>query len=120
MGVRRGEPVERPAPWDFIFGDLRAAKGWEQLCRAAPGPADEAWVAITSHPTRTDQRQHQLKGALATGRYDGSALPQWQYEVTGAGRVWYLVDVASRRLVLTHAGPGHPSETDRGKVRRKR
>lgn len=116
----RGGEVERPNPWTFIYGDLQAAKGWEQLCKSAPGPADAAWVAITSNPTHTDQRQHRLKGNLKNGKHKGEELPQWQYEVTGAGRVWYLVDEKNRLLVLTQAGPGHPGATDRGKQRRKR
>lgn len=116
----RDDAVERPNPWEFVYGDLQAAKGWEQLCKAAPGPTDAAWVAITSNPTNTDQRQHRLKGNLAVGKYKGETLPQWQYEVTGGGRVWYLMDESNRRLVLTQAGPGHPGATDRKKVRRKR
>jgi len=119
MAAKRVDHVARPHPWRFIFGDLAAAKEWEQLCAAFPAAADGAWVAITSNPTHTDQRQHQLKGRLAIGRYQGIELPQWQYEATGAGRVWYLVDASRRTLVMTHAGPGHPSETDRGKTRRR-
>lgn len=120
MSPGRGDKVERPNPWEFLYGDLAAAKGWEKLRKAAPGPVDTAWVAITSDPTRTDQRQHRLKGALASARYQGQGLDQWQYEVTGGARVWYLVDPENRRLIMTHAGPGHPGATDRGKVRRKR
>lgn len=117
MSGKRGDPVERPDPWEFVFGDLKAAKGWETLRRAAPGPLDHAWMAITSDPTRTDGRQHQLKGNLGTGTVEGVSLPQWQYEVTGGGRLWYLVDAKNRRLYLSHAGTGHPKATDKG-VRR--
>jgi hypothetical protein len=39
-------------------------------------------------------------------------LPQWQYEVTGGGRVWYLVDDRLRRVYLTYAGTGHPKSTE--------
>lgn len=116
----RGDDVPRPRPWKFIFGDRAAAKSWEQVCAVATNAADEAWVAITSDPCRTNHRQHQLKGALSKGKYQGRELPQWQYEVTGAGRVWYLVDVEERLLVLTQAGTGHPGATDKGKQRRRR
>lgn len=75
--------------------------------------ADQAWVAITSEPRRTDGRQHQLKGNLSTGSYRGETLPQWQFEATGGGRAWYLVDEANRLLVLTQAGTGHPKATDK-------
>jgi len=43
----------------------------------------------------------------------GSALEQWQYEVTGGGRIWYAIDDARRTLWLTRAGAGHPKETDK-------
>lgn len=119
MTRRRGDAVDRPVPWTFVFGDLTAAKGWEELVRAVPNAADQAWVAITSQPKRTDGRQHQLKGNLSTGSYRGETLPQWQFEATGGGRAWYLVDEANRLLVLTQAGTGHPKATDK-KVRRKR
>lgn len=44
--------------------------------------------------------------------HGGRALPQWQFEVTGGGRAWYLVDHESRICWLKHAGTGHPKETD--------
>ncbi len=114
----RGAPVERPNPWTFLFGDLTASKGWEELKRAAPNSADQAWVAITSDPRRTDHRQHQLKGSLGTANHKGHVLPQWQYECTGGGRVWYAIDESERTLVMTHAGTAHPKQTD--KPRRKK
>lgn len=77
MSPGRGDEVKRPNLWGFLFGDLAAAKGWEKLRKAATGPVDTAWVAITSVPTRTDQRQHRLKGALAAARYQGRELDQW-------------------------------------------
>lgn len=39
-------------------------------------------------------------------------MEQWQYEVTGGGRVWYLVDTSGRTLWLRHAGLGHPKATE--------
>lgn len=113
MSAKRGDAVERPNPWEFVFKDLDAAKGWAELVRASPAATDQAWVAVTSDPKRTDARQHQLKGkVLSTGSYQGAAMAQWQYEVTGAGRIWYLIDEQNRRLVLSHAGTGHPKATD--------
>lgn len=115
---KRGSEVLRPQPWEFVFGDLRAAKGWAALCATAANAADDAWVAITSDPTRTDHRQHRLKGQLGSGFYRGAVLPQWQYEATGASRIWYLVDKGRRLLVMTAATTGHPTATDQGKTRR--
>jgi hypothetical protein len=56
-------------------------------------------------------RQHQLKGSLGTGTFDGRSLPRRQYEVTGGGRIWYLVDAERRTVWLQVAGTGHPAAT---------
>jgi hypothetical protein len=42
----------------------------------------------------------------------GRVLEQWQYEVTGAGRLWYCIDDDRRTVWLTLAMVGHPKETD--------
>lgn len=42
---------------------------------------------------RTD-RQHPLKGTLGTRTVNGEDMEQWQYEVTGGGRLWYVIEVA--------------------------
>ncbi|WP_218002952.1 hypothetical protein [Nocardia asiatica] len=43
----------------------------------------------------------------------GVELEQWQYEITGGGRIWYAIDDADRILYLTLAGTGHPRQTER-------
>jgi hypothetical protein len=63
-------------------------------------------------PNPATERQHQLKGKLSTDMYGGKALPQWQYEVTGGGRIWYLVDYDTRTCWLKFASPRHPKATD--------
>jgi hypothetical protein len=50
---------------------------------------------------------------LASKAHDGKVLEQWQYEITGAGRVWFLIDEANRRVLLVEVTLGHPSKTDR-------
>lgn len=39
-------------------------------------------------------------------------LERWQYEVTGGGRVWYLIDDDNRTAWLIYAGTAHPKATD--------
>jgi len=57
--------------------------GWEELSRAAPGPAWEAWVILRTRPTRPNpERQHKLKWAVKAREIKGKKLDQWQYEVT--------------------------------------
>jgi len=49
---------------------------------------------------------------LATRVVKGRSLDRWQIEVTGAGRIWYLVDHETRTVWIDYAGPGHPRATD--------
>jgi hypothetical protein len=41
-----------------------------------------------------------------------NGLEQWQYEVTGGGRIWYLIDPGKKTIWIRHAGTGHPKATD--------
>lgn len=43
----------------------------------------------------------------------GRPLPQWQYEVTSGGRVWYAVDEDKHIVWITYASTRHPKATDR-------
>jgi hypothetical protein len=40
VSAKRGDrvaPPPRAAEWDLRFADFPAARGWEELCRHAPG-----------------------------------------------------------------------------------
>jgi hypothetical protein len=58
------------------------------------------------------RRQHPLRGELAVHVVSGRPLEQWQYEVTGAGRVWYCIGDGARTVWLTAASTGHPKGTE--------
>lgn len=117
MSPRRGDRTAA-APvageWDVRFGSNKAATGWDDLCSAAPTNTRRCFEAIRSTPTPVPQvtRQHRLKGQYKDRDFGGRTLPQWQYEVTGGGRVWYLVDDAKHIVWITYAGTGHPKATD--------
>jgi hypothetical protein len=53
-----------------------------------------------------------LKGKLALVERRGVLLPQWQIEVTGGGRIWYLLDELNKTVWVRYAGTGHPKATD--------
>jgi hypothetical protein len=53
-------------------------------------------------------RHHRLRGRLATAMVKGRALDRWQIEVTGAGRIWYLVDREGATVWIDYAGSAHP------------
>ena len=80
--------------------------------RQALDAADRAWVAITSDPRRTADRQHQLRGSLGQVIVGGKKLDQWQVEPTAGGRVWYAIDDEDRVLWVTQAGVAQPKQTD--------
>lgn len=116
MGAKRGErvaPPPGPDEWDVRFATTEAAKGWEALSQAAPGNTRKAWDLMSGSPGRGQHdRHHRLKYELKNRVYRGRELPQWQIEVTGGGRIWYLLDTESRTVWVSYAGTGHPKATD--------
>ena len=83
----------------------------EGVCRCGgerPGRVER----ITSDPRDRTDRQHPLKGSLGRRLVNGVEMEQWQYEVTGAGRLWYCIDDAHRTVWLTDATVGHPKGTE--------
>lgn len=62
-------------------------------------------------PPVQSPRHHRLRAKLATGSFKGRVLDRWQIEVTGAGRIWYLVDPDHTAVWIDEAGPGHPKVT---------
>ena len=108
----RVAPPPRAGGWDFRFASNDAAKGWGQLCATAASNTRTAWERITSDSRQRDQRQHPLKGSLGKRSVNGKDLDQWQYEVTGAGRIWYCIDDDTRTVWMTDASVGHPKATE--------
>ncbi|MCG5120906.1 hypothetical protein M2168_002612 [Streptomyces sp. CZ24] len=118
MTPGRGDRAAPPAPeghWEVRFADAASAKGWESLARQAGENTYRAWVLLRTEPcpATPTPRHHRLKGALAHGTYRGRPCEQWQIEVTGSGRIWYLLDVSRATCWITYAGTGHPRATDR-------
>ncbi|WUF70615.1 hypothetical protein OG749_21315 [Streptomyces nojiriensis] len=117
MTTGRGDRAAPPAPegqWDVRFADAASAKGWECLAQQARENTYRAWVMMRTDPRPVVEtsRQHRLKGALAHGVHRGQTCAQRQIEVTGGGRIWYLVDMARDTCWITFAGTGHPRATD--------
>ncbi len=115
----RGSRVVRPAgndEWDFRYANKNAEKAWRELSNAKLSSAlADFYDLVISDPraVTNPSRHHQLKYDLATGNHQGRTLERWQYEITGAGRAWFLIDDAASTVWLEHIGEGHPARTDK-------
>lgn len=100
--------------WEARFATSEAAKGWEDLCRAARSATWEAWIVLTERPTAPENpaRQHRLRDCFASRTISGRSLEQWQYEVTSGGRVWYCPDPEKRIVWVVLASTAHPKSTE--------
>ncbi|MCC9308431.1 hypothetical protein LN042_15265 [Kitasatospora sp. RB6PN24] len=117
MSPKRGDDVPPPPiddEWRLRFATNEAAKGWGELCAEAPGNSRRCFEALRSSPASTNDpdRQHRLRGRLATATLGGMAYPQWEYEVTAGGRVRYLIDEPRHTVLLVYASTRHPKDTD--------
>lgn len=117
MNPKRGDDVPPPpvgSEWRLRFATNEAAKGWIDLCAEATGNTRRCYEALRSDPLsmRHPDRQHRLRGRLATATLGGTEYPQWEYEVTAGGRVRYLVDESKRTVYLVYASTRHPKDTD--------
>jgi hypothetical protein len=117
VSPKRGDDVPPPPigdEWRLRFATNEAAKGWGDLCSEASGNARRCFEALRSDPlSQSDpDRQHRLRGRLATAVLGGIAYPQWEFEVTAGGRVRYLIDEERRTVHLVYASTRHPRDTD--------
>jgi hypothetical protein len=120
--ARRGDAAERPRSskdWALEFDTQAAAENWDRIAKTHGNVLSEAWDQLTHQPMAKSERQHQLKADYSHRTFQGASLEQWQYEFSGSGRIWYCIDEAKRRLLLTLVEAGHPRGTD-GRRRRKR
>jgi hypothetical protein len=109
----RVAPPPRAGEWEIRYLTTEAARGWEELCRQAAGNTRDAYEVMRANPRPSeDSRHHRLRHDLATRKVGAQELEQWQIEVTGAGRVWYVIDDGAHTVWLVWAGTGHPKATD--------
>lgn len=110
----RVAPPPGPNERELRYATNDAAKGWEELGRQVPHNLSRVWLALRTdpRPQPATTRQHPLKGKLGTGTFEGREMPQWQYEVTGGGRIWYLIDDERHTVWIQTASTGHPKATE--------
>lgn len=101
-----GSSAQRQALQGKASGLPNAAKQWELLCQARPGPMLRCYAELADHPFPRAHRpnHYELKGKL-TGT--------WQYKVGQGERVWYQrgeQDIYEGEPIVVYAGP-HPPAT---------
>lgn len=116
MSPKRGDRAAPPPTgddWDVRFATAQGAAGWEALCAQAPGNTYRAWDLMRTSPGPPETPRHsRLRGKLASGEYGGRTLERWEIEVTGGGRVFYLLDRGKHTVWIEEAGTGHPKATE--------
>lgn len=126
--TRRGHqarPSERPAQpidtrarsseWTVKPASEQARKQWLQALAAEPELMDAERNRLRTRPldrSANPRRTAQLKGGLATRTIGDKTLPQWQQELTSAGRLWYCPDKQTRTVWVTKVDLQHPKATD--------
>ncbi|HUE57965.1 MAG TPA: hypothetical protein VMO88_00140 [Acidimicrobiales bacterium] len=111
----RGERVPRPpsaGQWTLRFTARDVAVDWEKLCSTQPEAARRAYDHLCNDPRSVSERNHRLKGSYASMSYKGRDLERWQHEVTGSGRIWFLIDDEKRTVWLQEVHIGHPKQTE--------
>jgi mRNA-degrading endonuclease RelE of RelBE toxin-antitoxin system len=122
VSSKRRDRVAPPSvndEWHVRFGTNEAAKGWDELSVQAAGNTRDAFELMRSNPRPPEDARHtRLRGGLATHDFGGRKLEQWEIEVTGGGRIFYLVDDDRHTVWVVHAGAGHPKVTQKRSGRR--
>jgi hypothetical protein len=113
---KRGGRAIRPAQqheWTLRYHSREVAEGWENLCAQQSGIMATLYDKLTNDPRHVDnpERQGRLIDRLRVATINGELLEQWQYEVSGGGRVWYAINDATRVVWITKATARHPNET---------
>lgn len=67
--TKRGERLARPVArqeWELVVITGEAARGWDGLAISEPTALAHAYDQLTRDPAKHSERQHRLKGSLAT------------------------------------------------------
>lgn len=101
--------------WKLKPASEQARKQWHEAVAAEPDLMDAERTRLRTRPldrSANPRRTGQLKGGLATRRVGDQTLPQWQQELTSAGRLWYCPDKKTRTVWIVMVDLQHPKATD--------
>ncbi|MEN8235204.1 MAG: hypothetical protein ABFR89_09815 [Actinomycetota bacterium] len=100
--------------WRVLHASRRSEKEWRRAVTAEPDLMAAEKRRLETSPTdrsANPRRTARLKGKLKDRLIGKTRLPQWQHEISSAGRVWYCVDKADRIVWITKVALTHPRET---------
>lgn len=106
-------PIE--PKWRVLHASRRSEKEWRRAAADNPELMDAERQRLETAPvdrTANPRRTARLKGKLASRLIGAERLPQWQHEITAAGRIWYCVDKSERTVWVTKVSLSHPKETE--------
>lgn len=99
----RPDPSWVTGRYRLAFSSAAAEAEWNGFARSNPEAAKRAYERLTAEPlTRIPRRQFSLKGK--------NNKPFWEYEATGAGRIYYAADIRKMTVIIAarndvHSGP---------------
>lgn len=97
--------------WTIRAASARAQREWEAATAAGPDLMAATRERLRFRPIdRSDNpnRTHRLKPPLDSKTINGQKLPQWQHEITSAGRIHYCPDKTTRTVWVTMVDLRHP------------
>lgn len=117
MSGGRGGNVPPHVPgarWKLRWGKAKCEKQWAEL-RNSGFATKLDWLArqLQQEPrwAGSQSRHHQLKGTLAAQEYGGETCERWQHEISGGGRVWFVIHDATQTVYIVLVSAGAPSRT---------
>lgn len=124
-GSRRGTRPAKPTPavteratgepWSIRPVSAQAQKEWLAACVSEADLMAAERERLQLRPldrSANPRRTGPLHGALSKRRVGDQTLPQWQHELTAAGRIWYCPDKDTRTVWVMKVDLAHPKETD--------
>ena len=108
-------PRHSTVQWTIRPASERSRKQWQEAVAAEPELMAAERERLQIRPldrSANPRRTARLRAGLAIRLIGDKRLPQWQHEITAAGRIWYCPDKDTRTVWITQVDLRHPKRTD--------
>ena len=100
LGIKEEEKEQETILWTIVAANSRVIKKWRELVLSCPENAIRCYKYLSCNPMqRSRGRIFPLRGQKFKGA--------WEYEITGADRVFYVPLSEERKVIVYYAGK-HP------------